>query len=226
MGSKRLQGKSLMSVAGVPLLCRVINTTKTLEFINDLVVATSSLQQDDPIEAYLNYLNIDCVRGNSSDVLSRFILASNDLKENDHIVRITADNPFNWNIICLKLFKIHVSNNNDYTCVEGLSHVVCEFVKVSSLRTICDEYDLTEYDKEHVTAYFRDNIDKYKVEQVAPHFMGIKKKLDNLLTIDIEKDRELIENMIEDLDLDNRKVDQKDIYNWLLIQIDHQNIKN
>lgn len=215
MGSSRLPGKSLVPVAGEPLLHRVINSTISLDFVSDIIVATSNLKQDDPIEAYLNYLKVKCTRGSASDVLARYVQTSDDLAGDDQIVRITADNPFNWNVISKKLFEIHVLNKNDYTCVTGLSHVVCELVKVSALRTISSKNDITDKDKEHVTSYFRNNLNIYRVEQLASDFMGIDRKMDGLLTIDTENDRIRINQMIEDLGLNSIGHDRVKIYNWL-----------
>ena len=43
MGSTRLRGKSLISINGIPLLLHVINSTKKLKFLDNIIVATMFL---------------------------------------------------------------------------------------------------------------------------------------------------------------------------------------
>ncbi|MGH2564983.1 MAG: cytidylyltransferase domain-containing protein, partial [Ginsengibacter sp.] len=123
MGSARLRGKSLIPVAGITLLTRVINMVKELKKIDDIIVATTDLPEDDPIVAISKSLDVKTFRGASLNVMERFYDASMDLKEADTIVRFTADNPFNNKAITIELLQKHIEHKNDYTYIDGLSHI-------------------------------------------------------------------------------------------------------
>lgn len=214
MGSTRLRGKSLMPVAGNPLLGRVINEARMLPFIDEIMVATTNLPEDEPIVAFAKSHNIEVFRGDALNVLKRYKEAANDMEENDHIVRLTADNPLNWIQTSEKLFKIHIRDSNDYTCIEGLSHIVCEVFTVRALRDMSNTHNLSNFDKEHVTAFFRKNREIFKVNELPPDFNGLRHDLDKYLTIDTSEDLNRFENMVKDVFFDEIQ-DFKRIYDFL-----------
>ena len=133
MLSKRLRGKSLMSVNEIPLLYRVINSVKKLDFIDEITVATTNLIADDPLEAAVRELDVSIFRGDALDVLNRFVEASNDLNEHDIIVRFTADNPLYTSEISKRVFQKHIDEKVDYTHIDGLSHIVPEIFNVGAI---------------------------------------------------------------------------------------------
>jgi glutamate-1-semialdehyde 2,1-aminomutase len=93
MGSVRLPGKVLMPIAGVTaidLLLKRLGNAKTLD---EVIVATSSSQQDDVLAKHLKDKAISFFRGDENDVLSRFV-EINSLNQPDVIVRLTGDCPF------------------------------------------------------------------------------------------------------------------------------------
>jgi len=92
MSSKRLRGKVLMQLAGIPVLEHVVQRVSYCKTINQVVVATSSDISDDDIETWCIDHNVECFRGNLSDVLDRFYQAAKHYQA-EAIVRITADCP-------------------------------------------------------------------------------------------------------------------------------------
>jgi spore coat polysaccharide biosynthesis protein SpsF (cytidylyltransferase family) len=216
MGSSRLKGKSLMSIGGVSLVELLINRVKKLSFIDDILVATTNLSEDiDLVKASQN-CDVKTYQGASLDVFDRFYKSSLDLEHNDVIVRFTADNPLNNPIASAKAFEIHCNHQNDYTCIDGLSHIVPEFIKVSSIREIFKKsHLLTEYDKEHVTPFYRKNENNFRVEILSRDFMGLRPDLDQFLTIDTLEDFNRFEEMNREVDLDGF-LDFDRIYSWLI----------
>ncbi|MEO0734364.1 MAG: NTP transferase domain-containing protein, partial [Bacteroidota bacterium] len=162
MLSSRLRGKSLMAVNGVPLLYHTLESVKGLGFLDEVVVATTTARADDPIVAACASLEVTCVRGDSENVLSRFVAAAEGLAEEDVIVRFTADNPIYNRELSGQAFAQFTAENLDYLCVDGLSHLVPEYVRVRSLREI-DRLASTRFDREHVTPYLRKNRDVFAV---------------------------------------------------------------
>ncbi len=90
--SNRLPGKGLMDVAGRPLLEWVIRRMQRSELIDDLVLATSTGDDDDAIAELGARLGLPVVRGELEDVLGRYIRALDAYPANV-VVRITGDNP-------------------------------------------------------------------------------------------------------------------------------------
>lgn len=92
MGSTRLPGKVLMDVGGRPMLGFMLERLKPAQLLDETWVATSSLEQDDPIEALCANLDVPCLRGPEDNVLERYRLAAR-ASGAEVIVRLTADCP-------------------------------------------------------------------------------------------------------------------------------------
>ena len=150
MLSSRLRGKSLISVSGTPLLYRVIENIKKLDFVDDIVIATTSLEADQPIVSAAHALNVKVYQGSSLNVLERFVKASSDMDEDDLLIRFTADNPICIASITKSVFEI--AKEKDYVAIDGLSHIVPEFMKVKALRRVKELAD-DPIDIEHVTTF-------------------------------------------------------------------------
>jgi len=92
MGSSRLPGKVLLDLDGLPVLGWVLRALVASHGVDVVVVATSTLPGDDPIERYAAEVGVSCVRGSEDDVLARFAMAL-ECHPADAVVRITADCP-------------------------------------------------------------------------------------------------------------------------------------
>lgn len=203
-----------MSVNEIPLLFRVVNAVKRMEFIDEITVATTDLIADDPIESAVKDLNIKLFRGDSLNVLNRFTEAAEDLDEHDVIVRFTADNPLYSRSISAKVFQKHIDEKADYTHIDGLSHVVPEFFNVASVRE-ANKLTNSNFDKEHVTPFFRKNTHLFKVLELPNDFDGLRPDLDPYLTIDTNDQLNAFEAMLTALDYDRKTVHLTDCYDYL-----------
>jgi hypothetical protein len=70
-GSSRLPNKVLKPVLGKPLLQQQIERIQRAKTIDRVILATSDLPQDDPLEELANAMGIGCFRGSETDVISR-----------------------------------------------------------------------------------------------------------------------------------------------------------
>jgi spore coat polysaccharide biosynthesis protein SpsF len=93
MGSTRLPAKTLMDVAGRPLLQRVIDRIALARSLDATVVATSTSSADDSIASYCDAHAIACFRGSEDDVLDRVWRAA-QAHAADFVVQLGADCPF------------------------------------------------------------------------------------------------------------------------------------
>ena len=92
MGSSRLPGKSLMPLAGKPLIWHVVHRLKAVRGLSDIVLATTTAAADDALAAWAAMNGVACVRGPEDDVLGRFAMAAESC-DPDIIVRVNADAP-------------------------------------------------------------------------------------------------------------------------------------
>lgn len=91
MGSTRLPGKVLMDLCGAPVLQRVLERTQRAG-LDDVVLATTRKDEDDPLVAIAERLGLRWYRGSEHDVLERYVEAAREARA-DVVVRITADCP-------------------------------------------------------------------------------------------------------------------------------------
>jgi len=92
MSSTRLFGKVLLPLAGIPVLAHVVSRIRACQTISKVVVATSTDQTDDAIQAWCDQAEVPSFRGSLEDVLDRYYQAAR-LFQADGVVRITADCP-------------------------------------------------------------------------------------------------------------------------------------
>ncbi|MDG1974756.1 MAG: N-acetylneuraminate synthase family protein [Flavobacteriaceae bacterium] len=211
MLSTRLRGKSLMSVTGIPILYRVVENIKKIDFIDEIVIATTSLEADKPIVSAAHALNVKVYQGSSLNVLDRYIKASSDMNDDDLIVRFTADNPIVIKSIAEELHE--KAKNKDYVAIENLSHLVPEFIKVNALRKVKEISD-DPIDIEHVTPFFRRKEGKslFDVELLPNDYSSLRPELDKYLTIDTGKDLVRLEKVFDGIKKEN---DLDEIYSFI-----------
>src|SRR5688572_19381305 len=155
MRSSRLPGKILMPLPypdGKPLLSWVAEGARRSRYVTNIILVTSSGQENDCLEKFSSDHDIALVRGSEEDVLSRFIQAI--IQHNlDVVVRLTGDNPIIDAKILDDAIKHHLDAGNDYTKTSRLPvGTNFEIISAKSL-IILSDHDLTSHDKEHVTLF-------------------------------------------------------------------------
>jgi spore coat polysaccharide biosynthesis protein SpsF len=92
MTSERLPGKVLADLAGRPMIEQQLRRLERCERIDELVVATTTNADDDPLVELCSRLAIRVFRGSEHDVLSRYAGAAREARA-DLVVRLTSDCP-------------------------------------------------------------------------------------------------------------------------------------
>lgn len=72
-GSKRFPKKSINLIGKMPLIEWVISRTKKSKLIDEIVLATTKLKQDEILINFAKKYKIKFYRGKKDDVLSRFV---------------------------------------------------------------------------------------------------------------------------------------------------------
>ncbi|MFH2101709.1 MAG: glycosyltransferase family protein [Candidatus Micrarchaeota archaeon] len=166
MGSTRLPGKSLVEIAGKPMLQHVVERAKKSKHINEVIVATTDQPDDDAIEEMGGKLGVEVFRGSENDVLDRFYQAAKKASA-DVIVRITADCPLIDAAVSDMVIEFFMNEKADYasntqppTFPDGLDTEVFTF---AALEKAWNEAELKS-EREHVTPYIWKNPNKFTVK--------------------------------------------------------------
>lgn len=153
IGSTRLPGKVLKPLGQSDVLSYVVERCRKIEGIQEVVVATSDLSQDDAIATWCQEKQVAYYRGSEQNVLSRFIEAAKPYQP-DYIMRVTSDCPFvdyEMATDIVKKLNEHPAEIVDIT--ESLPRgLAVELVSYTALQHITNR-ELAERHREHVTYY-------------------------------------------------------------------------
>jgi spore coat polysaccharide biosynthesis protein SpsF (cytidylyltransferase family) len=161
LGSSRLPGKVLMSLAGIPVIDRVISQLQYSSRLSGIVVATTEKPEDDRLVEHLCQRNVRFFRGSELDVLDRYYQCALCIGANS-IVRVTADCPFiDPSVVdqVVDLYErsqaMYASNIEPETFPDGLDVEVFSF---EALEWSWRESSAAS-DREHVTQFIRRHSD-------------------------------------------------------------------
>jgi len=192
IGSKRLYGKSVIPILDEPL---VILCNKRLKNSNLKVTTIIPEGKEDDYLAYILKKNkLNFFRGSKFNVLDRFKKYTQNLNNEDIIIRVTADNPFVDGKFLKKLIKIFKIKNLKYFSandnIKALPYgIQAELFKVKYLR---EAYSKKKYVLEHVTPHIKQRYLNKKLKIFIKNYSGISKLR---LSIDTFKDLERVKNI-------------------------------
>ena len=115
MGSTRFPGKMLKKLGSYHILEWVINRLKRANNLDGIVLATTTLPEDDVLQQKAKFWGVDVFRGSKEDVLGRFYKAARYFEANT-IVRVCGDNPFVAPEEIDRLIEFFDNNPCDYAC--------------------------------------------------------------------------------------------------------------
>ena len=185
ISSTRLAGKILMEIGHKPLLQHIIDRILLSGAERSQICFALANENSKELQEFFIRQNIPWMTGETENVLARYVLASENMVENDIIVRFTADNPF-IDYVCLRdvvktaLGKIKFDLAYPYKLPLGMGFEM--FTKGALLRQM--EYDLQPHHKEHVTTFIKENRNIFQVEQLN----YFENSPDIRLTIDYQED--------------------------------------
>ena len=91
MGSTRLPGKSMMELAGVPLVGRILERVKRCQRLDDIILAIPDTPADRVLAELGASYDVKTFAGSENDLLDRYYQAALWSKA-DYVVRLPADN--------------------------------------------------------------------------------------------------------------------------------------
>lgn len=201
MGSTRLPGKVLMDVAGRPMIRRVLERASRVQGVDDIVVATPDLAEDDGLSDLVHDLGHRVVRGPAEDVLERYLLAA-DATGADVVVRLTSDCPLLSPSVSSQVVErfrtggVHYcSNTIERTWPRGFD---TEVVDARALR-IAGREATAPSDREHVTPFVWRQPDRFRLSSVST----LPNRSDLRWTVDTADDLELVRRVFAGIGADD-----------------------
>ena len=159
MSSTRLPGKVMKKINSMPMIEILLARLSKSLSVDKVVVATSINPKDKILVDHVIKIGYDCFKGNENNVLERYYFAACKFKA-DVILRITADCPLVDYLMVDKVVKKFKKSSFDYICnnypptyPDGLD------IEVFNFKSLKEAYEnaSTNFEKEHVTPYIRNN---------------------------------------------------------------------
>jgi len=219
MGSSRLPGKVLKHLpyhSELTTLHHVVHRVQRVKKIDDVIIATTTEAEDDPIVQTAKELHAPFFRGSEQHVLERFYLAAKQY-ELDYIVRITSDCPVLDPVVVDQLIHLHFSERADFSSsAVRRSFPIGQDCALFSFDMLEEAYQnaTAAYEREHVTTYFyKTQPDKYKIEVLKAPEMWTDPNL--RLTLDTPEDYILLCCLFDELHQENEVFGLDEIINLL-----------
>lgn len=114
MGSMRLPGKSMMPLAGVPMVGRILERVKRCDSINTIVVATTQKTEDNVLAELAQSYGVLAFRGSENDLVDRYFQCAKEYQA-DIIVRLPADNPVSEPQEIDRIIEYHLGGESEFS---------------------------------------------------------------------------------------------------------------
>ncbi|MCA9802625.1 MAG: glycosyltransferase family protein [Cyanobacteria bacterium HKST-UBA02] len=170
MGSGRFPGKVLGDVAGKPALTRLLDRLRLCRELDDIVLATTTSEADDALQAWAEAEGVKFYRGSEDDVLGR-VIEAHRATETDIIVELTGDciltDP---EIVDLGVttFKAHQVDYVSNVVIPGFPvGVYVQVFRAMDLESIGRRVEDPEV-REHVSLYFYEHPEEYRLIHILP----------------------------------------------------------
>lgn len=212
MRSTRLPGKIFKKIGGKPILEWVVDRCKLLNNVSEIIIATTTNEQDDKIVEWCKEQSIPYFRGSETNVLERYVQCA-EFYNLDWIIRVTSDCPFLDYKIANEVIKKALQNQEfDLWAIKEnwTRGLAIELVKLESLKKIT-KYSQDELYKEHVTLYlYKDSVNFTKRDFYVP---DNRRYPQFRLTVDTHQDFEVCEKIANNF-MDS-SIDCQDIFKFL-----------
>jgi len=195
MGSSRLPGKVLQDICGQTMVERVLRAASS-SAVDRVVAAIPDSSEDDLLFDHVKRLGFSSYRGSADDVLNRFYRAAvfSGVKEDDLIVRLTADCPLMMPSVISQVVQAHTENRTSYTSnvrpptfPDGLDVEVFSF---GSLQ-LADKIAARKFEREHVTPFI------YQTAATSVNVRNTDDLSEFRLTVDHQDDLDFVRDFAE-----------------------------
>jgi glutamate-1-semialdehyde 2,1-aminomutase len=219
-GSSRLPGKVMKKLSDKMVIEHVVERLNRCKNIDNIIIATTTNTEDEPISDFCKTKNILYFRGSENNVLDRYYQTAL-ISKTDIILRITCDCPLVdpniidemiTNFLKLKLdhYQMQYYNGNQ-AFPDGFD---CEIFTFQALEDAYNNATLP-YEKEHVSPYISKN---YNTKKYSIPLTKTYKNLDlaNIhLSLDTENDYKILQNIFNNVYVNNNNFSIHDVLEYL-----------
>lgn len=199
----------------MPMVQHVLTAAAGASLVDDVVLATTTLAQDDPLAKLAKSVGVPVHRGSETDVLGRFVEAIDGIAASA-VVRLTGDNPLLdpgvIDIVVAHFLKHdcdYASNSLERSWPRGLD---VEVITREALERSDREASEPDY-REHVTLYARRHPERFRLVNVRARPQETWPDL--RLTIDTAQDLELARSVFDALYVPGRILRIGEVVDWL-----------
>jgi len=195
MDSVRLPGKVLLPLAEKPALEHIVERLSYCRMVDQVVVATTTEVNDDPVAELCIKNNIKYFRGSPEDVLDRYYQSSKIFNA-DPIVRITADCPAIDPVVVDAVISGYLAGDYDLYGLSGEfpDGLDCTVFSFSAIKKAWKEAKLKS-EREHVGPYIEKNSNIFNNGKLKL-FYGLENQR---WTMDEPEDYELLKVIFNEL---------------------------
>jgi spore coat polysaccharide biosynthesis protein SpsF len=215
MTSSRLPGKVLKEAVGKPMLELMVERLRLVSSLDDIVIATTINDTDNPIISMAERLGVKWHRGSEMDVTER-LLGAAEQHEIDVIVETTGDCPLIDPDVVDECVRGYLKSDVDYVSniLERMYPIGMD-TQVFSTEVLKDVSRRTSspFDRENCSVFIYKNPDIYTLEHVPAPPELIDPKL--RLTLDTAEDYQAIIRIFEALYDKNPAFSLADILTFL-----------
>jgi spore coat polysaccharide biosynthesis protein SpsF len=208
-GSSRLPNKVLKPLAGEPLLSRMVERVRNARGIDDVIVATTTSDADDPIRILCDRVGVRCFSGHETDLLDRHVQAARIL-DADVAVKIPSDCPLIDPAVIERVVDYYRDHADAFDFVSNLHPATypdgqdVEVIPMQVLETAWREAD-RDFEREHTTPFIWERPDRFRIANVAWE-SGRDYSMSHRWTIDYPEDYAFIAAVYAELYSDARPV--------------------
>lgn len=195
MGSSRLPGKILKPLMDTDVLSYDIARCREIKGVNEVIVATSQLRQDDVIEEWCQEHQVAYFRGSEEDVLDRYVQCAKMYKP-DYVMRVTSDCPFVDYEMATEIVKLMEQERKDIVLIDGQlpRGLAVELISYEALLRI-HEIGQESRHREHVTYYAYEYAEQFEAVTYIAHENRHAPEI--RITLDTVEDYALIKTVAE-----------------------------
>jgi spore coat polysaccharide biosynthesis protein SpsF (cytidylyltransferase family) len=213
LGSTRLPGKVLLTLADKTVLEHVIQRALKARSIQEVVVATTQQKENSQVADVAQRCQVKVYRGSENDVLDRYYQAAK-LFSLHHIVRITSDCPVIDPQVIDGVINKYFETEADY-CSNTITKTLpdgedVEVFSFQALERAWREADIPS-EREHVTPYLKKHKDLFKIVS-CDHDVDLGEKR---WSLDREEDYRFLKILFEHLYTQNHYFGMAEILKFL-----------
>ena len=212
MTSSRLPGKVLLPFAGKPALERLIERVRRSRYVDDIVVATTINNEDQPIIDLCEKIGCSYFRGSEEDVLSRVLGATKSVN-GDIIVEITGDCPLLDHRHVDRMIELFYSGEYDYASMKKFPNGFDVQIFPTEALGKVDKLTDDPIDRVHVSYYIYAHPETFRLFHWYAE--GDMNWPEGRVTLDEQSDYELLNAIVEDLYPKNEDFSAEDIVRLL-----------